>query len=73
MNDGFKMTTEGVRDPLDENFECKLLSFCNVNSSPDYQFKPARGQKTQTAFVVIADVLEDGSAGKPSVFFGGIA
>ena len=68
MNEGFQMITEGVHDPLDENFVCTLLSFCTVKTSPDYQFKPARGQKTQTAFVVIADVLEEGSAGKPPVF-----
>ena len=35
---------------------------------PDYQLKPSRGQATQTAFVVIADVLEPGSADKPPVF-----
>ena len=37
-------------------------------TSPDYQLKPARGMKTQTAFVVIADVLEVGSAEKLPVF-----
>eukprot|EP00974_Lingulodinium_polyedra_P006584 626601-Lingulodinium_polyedra.AAC.1 len=44
------------------------MSFCAVSKSPDYQLKPARGQKMQTAFVVIADVLEPGSAEKPPVF-----
>ena len=44
------------------------MSFCSVRSSPDYQLKPARGQRTQMAFVTIADVLEAGSAGKPPVF-----
>ena len=62
------MITERVRDPLDDSFECTLMSFCTVKTSADYQLKPARGAKTQTAFAVIADVLEDGSAGKPSVF-----
>ena len=62
------MITEGVRDPLDESFVCTLMSFCTLKTSPDYQFKPARGMKTQTAFVVIADVLEEGSAEKPPVF-----
>ena len=63
------MITENVQDALDEGFWCTLMSFCTVKASPDYQLKPARGQKTQTAFVVIADVLEPGSAEKPSVFF----
>ena len=43
------------------------MSFCTVKTSPDYQLKPARGMKTQTAFVVITDVLEEGSADKPPV------
>ena len=68
MNEGFQMITEGVRDSLNESFVCTLMSFCTLKTSPDYQFKPARGMKTQTAFVVIADVLEAGSAGKPPVF-----
>ena len=44
------------------------MSFCSVKTSPDYQLKRGRGQKTQTAFVAIADVLEEGSAEKPTVF-----
>ena len=68
MNEGYQMTTEGVRDPLHDNFECTLMSFCTVRTSADYQLKPPRGAKTQTAFAVIADILEDGSAGKPPVF-----
>ena len=68
MNEGFQMITEEVRDPLDESFVCTLMSFCTLRTSPDYQLKPARGMKTQTAFVVIADVLEAGSAEKPPVF-----
>ena len=68
MNEGFQMITEGVRDPLNESFTCTLMSFCTLRTSPDYQLKPARGMKTQTAFVVIADVLEAGSAEKPPVF-----
>ena len=62
------MMTENVKDALDEGFRCTLMSFCTVKASPDYQLKPARGRKTQTAFVVIADVLEPGSAEKPPVF-----
>ena len=62
------MITENVSDPLDEDFKCALISFCTLKTSPDYQLKPARGMKTQTAFVVIADVLEDESAEKPPVF-----
>ena len=69
MNEGYQMITEGVRDPLNESFVCMLMSFCTVRTSPDYQLKPARGMKTQTAFVVIADVLEAGSAEKPPVFW----
>ena len=68
MNDGYQMVTEGVKDALDEGCVCTLMSFCTVKASPDYQLKPARGQKTQTAFVTIADVLEAGSADKPPVF-----
>ena len=68
MNEGYQMITEGVSDPLDKNFVCTLMSFCTLRTSPDYQLKPARGMKTQTAFVVIADVLEVGSAEKPPVF-----
>ena len=67
MNEGYQMITEGVQDPLDESFTCTLISFCTVTKSPDYQLKPARGMKTQMAFVVIADVLERGSADKPPV------
>ena len=62
------MITENVKDALDEDFGCTLMPVCAVKASPDYQLKPARGQKTQTAFVVIADVLEPGSAEKPPVF-----
>ena len=68
MNEGYQMTTEGVKDALDESFLCTLMSFCTVKSSPDYQLKPARGQKTQMAFVTIADVLEAGSSEKHPVF-----
>ena len=68
MNEGYQMSTEGVSDPLNESFVCTLMSFCTLRTSPDYQLKPSRGMKTQTAFVVIADVLEAGSAEKPPVF-----
>lgn len=61
MNDGYQMSTDGVQDPFTTGFVCKLLSFCTVKSSPDYQLKPNRGQKTQTAFVCIVDVLESGN------------
>ena len=67
MNEGYQMITEGVKDALDDKFSCTLMSFCTVKTSPDYQLKPARGQKTQTALVVIADILEKGSAEKPAV------
>ena len=46
--------------------------FCRLKTSSDYQLKPVRGMKTQTAFVVIADVLEAGSAEKASRACGGI-
>ena len=62
------MITEGVGDPLNERFVCTLMSFCTVQSSPDYQLKPTRGHKTQMAFVTIIAVLESGSAEKPFVF-----
>ena len=68
MNAGYQMTTEDVKSPLCDDFACNLMSFCTVASSPDYQLKPARGRKTQMAYVVIADVLEAGSAEKPPMF-----
>ena len=68
MNAGYQMVTDGVKDPLNDRFVCTLMSFCDVKASPDYQLKPARGQKTQMAFVTIIDVLEYGSAEKPPVF-----
>ena len=68
MNEGYQMVTEGVRDALKDDFVCTLMSFCTVEKSPDYQFKPARGIKTQTALVVIIDVLDAGGDGKPPVF-----
>ena len=68
MSEGYQMITEGVSDPLDKNFVLTPMSFCTLKTSPDYQLKLARGMKTQTAFVVIEDVLEVGSAEKPPVF-----
>ena len=65
---GYQMITENVSDPLKENFVCTLMSFCCVQTSADYQLKPVRGAKTQTALVVIADILEAGTAEKPPVF-----
>ena len=62
------MVTEGVSDVFEKDFLCTLMPFCTVRASPDYQLKPARGRKTQMAYVVIADVLEAGSAGKPPMF-----
>ena len=68
MNEGFQMLTKDVSDPLqDSTFACWLLSFCTVKTSPDYQLRPPRGQTKQTALVVIADVLDPGSAEKPPV------
>ena len=46
MNQGYQMITEGVSDPLDNNFVCTLMSLCTLRTSPDYQLKPARGMKT---------------------------
>ena len=69
MNEGFQMLTKDVSDPLqDSTSACSLLSFCTVKTSPDYQLRPLRGQTKQTALVVIADVLDPGSAEKPPVF-----
>ena len=61
LNDGYQMSTDAVQDPFTEGFVCRLLSFCTVKASPDYQLKPNRGQKTQTALVCIVDVLESGN------------
>jgi hypothetical protein len=60
MNDGYQMTTDGVKDPFIDDFACQLLSYCTVQASPDYQLKPNRGQKSQMAFVCIVDVLDSG-------------
>ena len=69
MNEGYQMLTKDVTDPLqDSTFACSLLSFCTVKNSPDYQLRPPRGQTKQTALVVIADVLDPGSAEKPPLF-----
>ena len=68
VKEGYQMITENVQDALNERFVCTLMSFCTVRSSPEYQLKPNRGQKTQMAFVTITDVLEAGSAEKPPVF-----
>ena len=62
------MITEHVRDPMHDSFECSLMAFCTVKTSADYQLKPSRRAKTQTAYAVIVDILEEGSAGKPPVF-----
>ena len=68
VNEGFMMTTEKVRDALDDTFVFTLISYCSLTNAPDYQLKPTRRQKTQMAFVTISDVLETGSAEKPTVF-----
>jgi len=68
LNDGFQMITEKVNDPLNQDFQCTLMSYCDVKNSPEFQLKPPRGHKTQTAFVAITDVLEEGDDEKPRVF-----
>ena len=62
------MITEGVVDPLDSNFTCTLIAFCTLQSSPDYQLKPKRGQPAVLAFVTISDVLTPASDGHPATF-----
>ena len=62
------MITERVRDPMHDSFECSLMALCTVKTSADYQLKPSRRTKTQTAYAVIVDILGEGSAGKPHVF-----
>ena len=62
------MMTERVRDPMHDSFECSLMAFCTVKTSADYQLKLQRKKSTQTAYAVIVDILEEGSAGKPTVF-----
>ena len=68
MNGGYQMITERVRDPMHDSFECSLMAFCTVKTSADYQLKPSKRTKTQTAYAVIQDILEEGSAGKPTLF-----
>jgi hypothetical protein len=60
MNNGYQMITRGVQDPFTQGFVCEMLSYCTVASSPDYQLKPNRGQKSQMAILCIVDVLESG-------------
>ena len=62
------MITEHVHDPMHDSFECSLMAFCTMKTSADYQLKPSRRAKTQTAYAVIVDILEEGSAGKPPVY-----
>lgn len=69
MNEGYQMTTKGVVDAMESapdsvSQPATLISFCSLRSAPDYQLKAARGQKTQLAFVTIADILEDKGAEK---------
>ena len=68
VNEGFMMTTEKVQDALDDTFVFTLISYCSLTNAPDYQLKPTRRHKAQMAFVTISDVLETGSAEKPTVF-----
>ena len=68
VNEGFMMTTEKVRDALNHDFVFTLISYCSLTNAPDYQLKPTRRHKAQMAFVTISDVLETGSAEKPTVF-----
>ena len=68
VNEGFMMTTEKVRDALDDTFVFTLISYCSLTNAPDYQLKPTRRQKAQMALVTISDVLETGSAEKPTMF-----
>ena len=68
VNEGFMMTTENVRDALNHDCVFTLISYCSLTNAPDYQLKPTRRQKAQMAFVTISDVLETGSAEKPTVF-----
>ena len=58
MNGGYRMITEHVRDPMHDSLECSLLVFCTVRISADYQLKPSRRSKTQTAYAIIVDILE---------------
>lgn len=68
VNEGFMMTTEKVKDALDDTFVFTLISYCSLTNAPDYQLKPTRRQKAQMALVTISDVLETGSAEKPTMF-----
>ena len=62
------MMTERVRDPMHEGFECSLMAFCTMKTSADYQLKPSRKTKSQIAYAILVDILEEGSAGKRPVF-----
>ena len=62
------MTTQKVRAALGDTFDFTLISYCSLTNAVDYQLKPTRRQHAQMAFVVISDVLETGSAEKPTVF-----
>ena len=62
------MITEHVRAPMHDSFECSRMAFCTVKTSAHYYLKPSRRAKTQTAYAVIVAILEEGSAGKPTLF-----
>ena len=68
VNEGFMMTTEKVKDALDDTFVFTLISYCSLTNAPDYQLKPTRQKRAQMALVTISDVLETGSAEKPTTF-----
>ena len=44
------------------------MPFCSVETSAEYQLKPQRGSKTQTAFVDISDIIVPDSDDQPPVF-----
>ena len=69
-DDGFKLTTAGVRDLLapEDTTLYTLIAFCTIKNVQDFQLAPPRGRKNQHALIIISDVL-DGSAEQPEKQF----
>ena len=70
---GFRMTTDNVRDLLDEPdtdvsgsascqaacVEFSLTAFCTIANVPSYSLTPPRTTKKQAALVLISDILQE--------------
>ena len=67
-DDGFKLTTRGVKDPFQscvaqpaENLHYTLTAFCTLDNLQDFKLDPPRGSKSQHALVIISDIFQGAS------------